>query len=188
MYRETLRRPYLPSSRTRHNRLVVARAARGGKAEHIAGKENPRYVVSSLESDEWRRRVCTRNSTVRAATWKPDQGTVSVVCGRVSAETMRATSCAVPVGDGYTLVSGLRVGSAGDGTGAGRGGDHRTRCQIGALVASAHARWLSPDSSYNRGCPARFPSRLRLNARRRAPARVFSIPRMAISRPRSSCR
>ncbi len=31
------------------------------KAEHIDGKENPRFVVTSLSPEQWGHRRCTKN-------------------------------------------------------------------------------------------------------------------------------
>lgn len=40
------------------------------KAEHIDGKENPRFVVTSLAASEWPRRSCMKSSIAPVATWK----------------------------------------------------------------------------------------------------------------------
>ena len=40
------------------------------KAEHIDGKENPRFVVTSLKSGEGRRRHCTKTCIAHAGTWR----------------------------------------------------------------------------------------------------------------------
>jgi len=40
------------------------------KAEHIDGKENPRFVVTSLGTEEWTAQAYTKNSTAGAATWR----------------------------------------------------------------------------------------------------------------------
>ena len=40
------------------------------KAEHIDGKENPRFVVTSLDASNGRRKLCTKSCTAPAVTWR----------------------------------------------------------------------------------------------------------------------
>ena len=40
------------------------------KAEHIDGKENPRFIVTSLASRGWPAQSCMKNFTAHAATWR----------------------------------------------------------------------------------------------------------------------
>jgi hypothetical protein len=40
------------------------------KAEHIDGKENPRFVVTSLTGEAWAAQACMKNSTVLGETWR----------------------------------------------------------------------------------------------------------------------
>jgi len=80
------------------------------KAEHIAGKENPRFVVTSLTSEEWaaqalyERLYCARGDMENRI-----KEQFSLFAGRVSAETMRANRLRLYLSAmAYILVSGLR--------------------------------------------------------------------------------
>jgi len=80
------------------------------KAEHIAGKENPRFVVTSLTSEEWaaqalyERLYCARGDMENRI-----KEQFSLFAGRVSAETMRANQLRLYLSAmAYILVSGLR--------------------------------------------------------------------------------
>ena len=97
------------------------------KAEHIDGKENPRFVVTSLTSERWAAQAlyeelyCERGDMENRI-----KEQFSLFADRVSAETMRANQMRLYLSAvAYILVSGLRrVGLKGDGTGAGAGLDN----------------------------------------------------------------
>ncbi len=80
------------------------------KAEHIDGKENPRFVVSSLRNEQWAARAlyeelyCARGDTENRI-----KEQLSLFADRVSAETMRANQMRLYLSAmAYILVSGLR--------------------------------------------------------------------------------
>src|SRR6202163_336380 len=80
------------------------------KAEHIDGKENPRFVVTSLTSEQWPARVlyeqlyCGRGDMENRI-----KEQFSLFADRVSAETMRANQMRLYLSViAYVLVSGLR--------------------------------------------------------------------------------
>jgi hypothetical protein len=87
-----------------HERRVAA------KAEHIDGKENPRFVVTSLSSEQWAAQAlyeelyCTRGDMENRI-----KEQFSLFADRVSAETMRANQMRLYLSTmAYILVSGLR--------------------------------------------------------------------------------
>ena len=87
-----------------HERRVAA------KAEHIDGKENPRFVVTSLRNDEWpaqelyEKLYCARGDMENRI-----KEQFSLFADRVSAETMRANQMRLYLSSmAYILVSGLR--------------------------------------------------------------------------------
>jgi hypothetical protein len=80
------------------------------KAEHIDGKENPRFVVTSLTSDEWTAQslyeelYCARGDMENRI-----KEQFSLFADRVSAETMRANQLRLYLSAmAYVLVSGRR--------------------------------------------------------------------------------
>jgi hypothetical protein len=80
------------------------------KAEHIDGKENPRFVVSSLGSEEWAAQAlyeelyCARGDMENRI-----KEQFSLFADRVSAETIRANQMRLYLSAmAYVLVSGLR--------------------------------------------------------------------------------
>ena len=80
------------------------------KAEHIDGKENPRFVVTSLTSEEWTAQslyeelYCARGDMENRI-----KEQFSLFADRVSAETMRANQMRLYLSTmAYVLVSGLR--------------------------------------------------------------------------------
>ena len=100
--------PYQPRKRKQggwdRERRVVA------KAEQIAGKENPRYVVTSLRSVDWAGQAlyeelyCARGNMENRI-----KEQFSLFADRVSAETMRANQLRLSLSAmAYVLVSGLR--------------------------------------------------------------------------------
>ncbi len=85
------------------------------KAEHIDGKENPRFVVTSLRPEQWAAQALYEElycAKARMRAWRhgePDERAVQLVADRVSAETMRANQlCLYFSVMAYVLVSGLR--------------------------------------------------------------------------------
>jgi len=80
------------------------------KAEHIDGKENPRFVVTSLSSEEWAAKAlyedlyCGRGDMENRI-----KEQFSLFADRVSTETMRANQMRLYLSTmAYVLVSGLR--------------------------------------------------------------------------------
>jgi hypothetical protein len=80
------------------------------KAEHLAGKENPRYVVTSLTAAEWpaaklyEQLYCARGDMENRI-----KEQFQLFADRVSTETMRANQLRVYLAAmAYTLVNGLR--------------------------------------------------------------------------------
>jgi Transposase DDE domain group 1 len=80
------------------------------KAEHIDGKENPRFVVTSLTSEQWPSKAlyedlyCARGDMENRI-----KEQFSLFADRVSAETMRANQMRLYLSTmAYILVSGLR--------------------------------------------------------------------------------
>ncbi len=80
------------------------------KAEHIDGKENPRFVVTSLTSGEWEARTLYEELyCLRGDMENRIKEQFSLFADRVSAETMRANQMRLYLSAmAYTLVSGLR--------------------------------------------------------------------------------
>jgi hypothetical protein len=80
------------------------------KAEHIAGKENPRFVVTSLSAQAWAGKAlyeelyCARGDMENRI-----KEQFSLFADRVSTETMRANQMRLYLSTtAYVLVSGLR--------------------------------------------------------------------------------
>ena len=80
------------------------------KAEHIDGKENPRFVVTSLTSQEWAAQALYEQLySARGDMENRIKEQFSLFAGRVSAETMRANQMRLYLSTmAYVLVSGLR--------------------------------------------------------------------------------
>jgi hypothetical protein len=80
------------------------------KAEHIDGKENPRFVVTSLTSGEWEARpLYEKLYCLRGDMENRIKEQFSLFADRVSAETMRANQMRLYLSAmAYILVSGLR--------------------------------------------------------------------------------
>lgn len=155
LYRETLRaaRVFTEFAHTTttgswsRQRRVVA------KAEHIKGKENPRYVVSSLHAAEWpAQRLYEELYCARGDMENRIKEQYQLFAGRVSAETMRANQLRLYLSAmAYTLVSGLRrLGLKATELARAEAATIRTRLfKIGALVrVSVRRIWLSMASSY----------------------------------------
>ncbi len=94
------------------------------KAEHIDGKENPRFVVTSLTSEQWAAQAlyeklyCARGDMENRI-----KEQFNLFADRVSTETMRGNQMRLYLSAmAYILVSGLRrLGLQGDSTGRSAG-------------------------------------------------------------------
>jgi hypothetical protein len=123
------------------------------KAEHIDGKENPRFVVTSLTSERWAGQTlyeelyCERGNMENRI-----KEQFSLFADRVSAETMRANQMRVYLSAlAYVLVSGLRrVGLRGTELAQAQVSTIRIRLlKIGAQIrVSVRKVWVSMASSY----------------------------------------
>lgn len=155
LYRETLRpaRVFTEFAHTTttgswsRSRRVIA------KAEHIEGKENPRYVVTSLPAEPWSaRQVYEDLYCARGDMENRIKEQYQLFAGRVSAETTRANQLRMYFsGMAYVLVNGLRrLGLKATELARAEVTTIRTRLfKIGALVRRSVRRvWLSMASSY----------------------------------------
>jgi Transposase DDE domain group 1 len=155
LYRETLRpaRVFTEFAHTTttgswsRERRVVA------KAEHLAGKENPRYLVTSLDAAEWpAQRLYEELYCARGDMENRIKEQYQLFAGRVSAETMRANQLRLYLSAmAYTLMSGLRrLGLKATELARAEVATIRSRLfKIGALVrVSVRRVWLSMASSY----------------------------------------
>ena len=123
------------------------------KAEHIDGKENPRFVVTSLTSERWAAQslyeelYCGRGDMENRI-----KEQFSLFADRVSAETMRANQQRLYLSAAaYVLVSGLRrVGLKGTELEQAQVSTIRTKLlKIGAQIrVSVRKIWVSMASSY----------------------------------------
>jgi len=123
------------------------------KAEHIDGKENPRFVVTSLTKDEWAARLlyeqlyCARGEMENRI-----KEQFSLFADRVSAESMRANQMRLYLSAmAYILVSGLRrLGLQATELAEAQVSTIRTRLlKIGARIrVSVRKIWISMASSY----------------------------------------
>ena len=123
------------------------------KAEHIDGKENPRFVVTSLRAEEWAAQAlyeelyCARGDMENRI-----KEQFSLFADRVSAETMRANQMRLYFSAmAYVLVSGLRrLGLKATELAQAQVATIRTRLlKIGAQVrVSVRRVWLSMAASY----------------------------------------
>jgi hypothetical protein len=123
------------------------------KAEHIDGKENPRFVVTSLSSERWAGQAlyeelyCERGDMENRI-----KEQFSLFAHRVSAETMRANQMRLYLSAmAYVLVSGLRrVGLKGTELAQAQVSTIRIRLlKIGAQIrVSVRKVWVSMASSY----------------------------------------
>lgn len=119
------------------------------KAEHIDGKSNPRFVVTSLTSEEcaaqtlYEQRYCGRSEIKNRI-----KEQFSLFADRVSAETIRANQMRAMA---YILVSGLRrVGLQGTELAQAQVSTIRTKLfKIGAQIrVTVRKVWVSMSSSY----------------------------------------
>jgi Transposase DDE domain group 1 len=123
------------------------------KAEHIDGKENPRFVVTSLTGNRWAAQAlyeelyCERGDMENRI-----KEQFSLFADRVSAETMRANQMRLYLSAmAYILVSGLRrVGLKGTELAHAQVSTIRTKLlKIGAQIrVSVRKVWVSMASSY----------------------------------------
>lgn len=123
------------------------------KAEHIDGKENPRFVVTSLSSETWAAQAlyeelyCARGDMENRI-----KEQFSLFADRVSSETMRANQMRLYLSAmAYILVSGLRrLGLAGTELAQAQVPTIRTKLlKIGAQIrVTVRKVWVSMASSY----------------------------------------
>lgn len=123
------------------------------KAEHIDGKENPRFVVTSLTGEEWAAQAlyeqlyCERGNMENRI-----KEQFSLFADRVSAETMRANQMRLYLSAmAYILMSGLRrVGLKATELAEAQVSTIRTKLlKIGAQIrVSVRKVWVSMASSY----------------------------------------
>lgn len=123
------------------------------KAEHIDGKENPRFVVTSLTSEQWdaqalyEKLYCARGEMENRI-----KEQFSLFADRVSSETMRANQMRVYLSAmAYVLMNGLRrLGLAGTELAQAQVSTIRTKLlKIGAQIrVTVRKVWISMASSY----------------------------------------
>jgi hypothetical protein len=123
------------------------------KAEHINGKENPRFVVTSLTSEQWPAKAlyeelyCARGDMENRI-----KEQFSLFADRVSAETMRANQLRLYLSAmAYILVSGLRrLGLKATALADAQVSTIRTKLlKIGAQIrVTVRKVWVSMASSY----------------------------------------
>ena len=123
------------------------------KAEHIDGKENPRFVVTSLTGESWAAQAlyeelyCARGDMENRI-----KEQFSLFADRVSAETMRANQMRLYLSAmAYILVSGLRrIGLQGTELAEAQVPTIRTKLlKIGAQIrVTVRKVWVSMASSY----------------------------------------
>jgi len=123
------------------------------KAEQLEGKENPRYVVTNLDADQWPARAlyedlyCERGEMENRI-----KEQLSLFARRVSAETQRANQLRVYfAAAAYVLLHGLRrLGLKGTELARAQAATIRLRLlKIGAQIRiTARKVWLSLASSY----------------------------------------
>jgi hypothetical protein len=123
------------------------------KAEHIDGKENPRFVVTSLTEQQWAAQAlyedlyCARGDMENRI-----KEQFSLFADRVSAETMRANQLRVYLSTmAYVLVSGLRrLGLQGTELAQAQVSSIQTKLlKIGAQIrVTVRKVWVSMASSY----------------------------------------
>jgi hypothetical protein len=123
------------------------------KAEHIDGKENPRYVVTSLVAQDWpAQKLYEELYCARGDMENRIKEQFHLFADRVSTETMRANQLRVYLSAmAYTLVCGLRrLGLKATELAQAQAATIRTKLfKIGALVrVSVRRVWLSMASSY----------------------------------------
>lgn len=123
------------------------------KAEHIDGKENPRFVVTSLSSEPWTaQRLYEELYCARGDMENRIKEQFSLFADRVSAETMRANQMRLYLATmAYILVSGLRrLGLRATELAQAQVSTIRTKLlKIGAQIrVTVRKVWVSMASSY----------------------------------------
>ncbi len=123
------------------------------KAEHIDGKENPRFVVTSLTSEQWAAQAlyeklyCARGDMENRI-----KEQFNLFADRVSTETMRGNQMRLYLSAmAYILVSGLRrLGLQGTALAEAQVATIRTKLlKIGAQIrVTVRKVWVSMASSY----------------------------------------
>jgi Transposase DDE domain group 1 len=123
------------------------------KAEHIDGKSNPRFIVTSLDSESWEKQklyeelYCARGDMENRI-----KEQFVLFADRVSASTMRANQLRVYLSViAYTLMNGLRrLGLPGTAMATAQVGTIRLRLlKIGALIqVTVRKVWVRMASSY----------------------------------------
>ena len=131
----------------RQQRRVVA------KAEHIDGKESPRFVVTSLAAERWTgKRLYEELYCARGDMENRIKEQFSLFADRVSAETMRANQLRLYLSAmAYVLVSGLRrIGLKATELAQAQVSTIRTKLlKIGAHIrVTVRKVWVSMASSY----------------------------------------
>jgi hypothetical protein len=140
-------------TRKRKNRVWNRERRVVTKAEHIDGKENPRFVVTSLSGEQWAAQAlyeelyCARGDMENRI-----KEQYSLFADRVSAETMRANQLRLYFSVmAYVLISGLRrLGLKATELAQAQVSTIRTKLlKIGAQVRiSVRKVWISMASSY----------------------------------------
>jgi len=123
------------------------------KAEHIDGKENPRFVVTSLAANDWEgRRLYEELYCARGDMENRIKEQFSLFADRVSTETIRANQMRLYLSAmAYILVSGLRrLGLKATELAEAQVSTIRTKLlKIGAQIrVTARKVWVSMASSY----------------------------------------
>ena len=123
------------------------------KAEHIDGKENPRFVVTSLSGDSWEgRRLYEELYCARGDMENRIKEQFSLFADRVSTETMRANQLRLYLSAmAYILVRGLRrLGLRATELAQAQVSTIRTKLlKIGAQIrVTVRKVWVSMASSY----------------------------------------
>src|SRR6516225_3290196 len=123
------------------------------KAEHIDGKENPRFIITSLSREAWEPRALYEQCTAGGGDMENRiKEQFSLFADRVSAETMRANQLRLYLSVmAYVLVSGLRrLGLKATELAQAQVSTIRTKLlKIGAQVrVTVRKVWVSMASSY----------------------------------------
>jgi hypothetical protein len=122
------------------------------KAEHIDGKSNPRFIVTSLAAQSWEKRDLYEQLYCARGDMENHQEAVRAVC-RSRKRVHHASQSTSHLSVRHGLHAPQRpapVGPAGNGLGYGSGGHHPMRLlKIGALVrVTVRKVWVRMASSY----------------------------------------
>jgi hypothetical protein len=136
----------LSGSWSRKRRVVA-------KAEHLDGKSNPRFIVTSVDAESWeKRKLYEELYCARGAMENRIKEQFVLYADRVSASTMRANQLRIYLSVmAYTLLSGLRrLGLQATALATAQVGTIRLRLlKIGALVrVTVRKVWIRMASSY----------------------------------------